>query len=205
MNTLGWIFILAGILLARSVSKGRVMNIGEDLSDGFLAFAQGDQDKLKEVFSRTGDANQVTEPVMHDIRHVSVEEIQANPGIAQSAINLGKRAKGYKFGATGPDYYDCSGLVWRALQEHGYKGGRFTTSNMRGLSVFKQIDKKDAGVNDIVLWPGYEGLIGHTGVMTTPTDFYSARSVRSGIGYAKIQGFKSTSPIYLRYVGTGGK
>ncbi len=206
MNTLGWVLIIFGALLVRSVYKGRVMEIGDDLSDALLSLIRGDTKGFTEVLARTGDANKadVADEALHTIRPISVEEIRANPGLAQTAMTLGKSAKGYKFGATGPDYYDCSGLVWRVVQKHGFKGGRFTTSNMLQVKDFKRISKADAHINDIVLWPGYEGLIGHTGIMTSQEEFYSARSVRSGIGVAKIAGFKSSEPVYLRYTGNGG-
>lgn len=55
MNTLAWILILSAIILARAVMKGRVMNIGEDLSDAFLALVRGESKDLEEVFARTGD------------------------------------------------------------------------------------------------------------------------------------------------------
>ena len=55
MNTLGWVLILSAILLARSVMRGRVMNIGEDLSDAFLAIVRGDTTELTKVLARTGD------------------------------------------------------------------------------------------------------------------------------------------------------
>lgn len=55
MNTLGWIFILAGLMVVRSVYKGRIKEIGVDLSDGFLAFVQGDVKGLQGVLARTGE------------------------------------------------------------------------------------------------------------------------------------------------------
>lgn len=56
MNTLAWVLILGAILIMRSIYKGRLLNIGEDLSDGFLAFVTGDNKKFTEVMSRTGDS-----------------------------------------------------------------------------------------------------------------------------------------------------
>lgn len=64
MNTLGWILILASLLMIRSVMKGRVMNIGEDLSDAFLALVQGDTDELTAVLKREGDGFIPAEGVM---------------------------------------------------------------------------------------------------------------------------------------------
>lgn len=54
MNTLAWVFILASLVIARSVAKGRVFNITEDLSDAFKALLTGDQTSFGEVLGRTG-------------------------------------------------------------------------------------------------------------------------------------------------------
>lgn len=56
MNTLAWVLILGAILIMRAIYKGRLMNIGEDLSDGFLALVSGDDKKFTEVLARTGDS-----------------------------------------------------------------------------------------------------------------------------------------------------
>lgn len=117
---------------------------------------------------------------------------------------LGRAAKGYLFGAEGPTYYDCSGLVWRAALDIGeYTGARFTTYSILHQSSirlqFHQIHRVDADVNDIVVWSTPEAH-GHMGVISGPDRFYSAESVKSGIGFQSISGFHvyPVAPIYLR-------
>lgn len=205
MSTIGWLFIFCGALLIRQVARGRVMNLTEDLGDAFIAFVSGDTQALGVVLSRTGDS---TTPSPEGVSAATVESGDVSPtaGIANAAVTRGKKAKGYRWANTGPDYYDCSGLMWRACQDIGYKGSRFSTSDMRSRSIFKVVagpgTTGGAGFNDLVLWPaGSGGVTGHTGVITGTDQFYSARSVRSGIGYAKISTFRKTTPIYLRYVG----
>lgn len=227
MNTLGWLFILSALVLVRQVSKGRVMNLGEDLSDFFIAAAGGDTKALEEVFSRTGDGTKATRALdplaqgmgnlvagvgtgmtgaignMADQFETKLDTVQKeiNSNVALWAISLGEKAKGYRFGSTGPDYYDCSGLMWRAVQKVGFKGGRFTTATIQSRKEFRRVAGPEMGVSsvttgDIVLWPGH-----HMGVVTTPGRFYSARSRESGIGEANIAGFrKGQTPVYLRYV-----
>lgn len=209
MNTIGWLFIMAGILIARQVARGRVMDLPEDLGDAFIAFASGDTDALGEVLTRRGDSAAPSAGFVEgEIRGVNVGAGSAT-GLAAIAKTLGQKAKGYRWAATGPDYYDCSGLMWRAAQEIGYKGSRFTTASIRSRKEFKEISAprtqgpgvSAAVVNDIVLWPaGSGGVTGHMGVISGPDTFYSARSVRSGIGDAKISTFRKTRPIYLRYI-----
>ena len=226
MNTLAWLLILSALVLIRQVSKGRVLNLGEDLSDVFIAVASNDQAGLKEVLSRTGDGTEVTQafdPLADGVanavggvsqglldtvgstteqfqNHLDTIQKDINSNIALWSIQLGHKAIGYRFGATGPDYYDCSGLMWRACQKVGFKGGRFNTTSILVRKEFKRLaDAKQAVTGDIVLWPTH-----HMGVVTTPGRFYSARSVKSGIGETNIEGFrKGSKPVYLRYIKGG--
>jgi NlpC/P60 family protein len=211
VNTVGWLLIFSSIILARQVTKGRVMNLGEDLSDAFIAIASGDTTGLGEVLARTGDSTNPVDLGVGDLTYKG----HGNPAnaadkttpvnnatILREAVNLGEAAKGYRFGASGPDYYDCSGLVWRACQKAGYTGGRFTTFTIAKLKGFQQLGDPALGVSqvtlgDIVVWPTH-----HMGVVSTNGRFYSARSVKSGIGESPIAGFRGNEkPIYLRYVG----
>lgn len=213
MNTIGWLFIFAGIIIVRQVAKGRVMNLPEDLGDAFIAFASGDTDALGGVLARSGDSATPTASAVDNSTQVVGTGGTAS-GLAAAAQLLGSKAKGYRWASTGPTYYDCSGLMWKACQAVGYRGPRFTTATVLMQREFKRISAPGtqgpgvtaAVVNDMVLWPaGSGGVTGHMGVITGPDKFYSARSVRSGIGEATISGFRKTRPIYVRYVGSDRK
>jgi cell wall-associated NlpC family hydrolase len=210
MDTIAWLLILSGFVLIRQVTKGRVMNLGQDLSDAFLAIASGDQGKLSEVISRNGDSATDTDGTTTLTKYgagnpanaAGANTPAANATILRSAVDLGQAAKGYRFAATGPDYYDCSGLMWRACQKAGYKGARFTTFTLKGNKAFTQVSDPKLGVStvtlgDIVLWPTH-----HMGVVSGNGRFYSARSVKSGISEANIENFGGYgTPIYMRYTG----
>jgi cell wall-associated NlpC family hydrolase len=210
MSTIAWVLILASVFVFRAVSKGRITNLPEDLSDGFLALLRGDTTELTSVLARTGDS------ATPDQGALTPEESEAWQGagkaggdaigaiaaesnaLAGTAMRLGRAAKGYRFGATGPDYYDCSGLMWRACQKLGYKGARFTTFTIQGRKEFQPVTgrtDKALRIGDIVVWPRH-----HMGVVTGPDRFYSARNPRSGISEASISGFRKDSPVYLRYI-----
>lgn len=226
MTTLGWLLILIGILVARQVSKGRVMQLGEDLSDALLALASGDTDSLGEILTRTGPS---AKPTAADLAIFNLtagvtggittaggtiaggigdatQQLQKGieSSLALAAVTLGSRAKGYRWAATGPDYYDCSGLIWRAAQGVGYKGFRFTTATISAAPGFKRISPPatqgpgviSATVNDVVVWPMH-----HMGVITGPGKFYSARNPKDGIGESSIAGFRKEAPVYYRFVG----
>jgi hypothetical protein len=211
MGTLGWLFILVALLLVRQVSRGRVMNLGKDLSDTFIAIASGDSDALGEILARTGDSSSPTQASLTiAVGPAPSANIRPARGLLAAAVRRGTAAKGYRWASAGPDYYDCSGLIYRACTDLGYTGPRFSTASVRsvkGMKVISSAATQGPGLawgpaqpNDIVLWPaGSGGATGHMGVVSGPDQFYSARSTKSGIGYAKISTWRNTKPIYLRY------
>lgn len=232
MSTIAWFLLLAGVIILRQVSKGRVMNLGEDLADAFLAIASGDNKGLTAVLAREGESNTpmfaslgdglgnavvatatATGVTGSDIAKAISGQVQglqskADKSLAIASAILGSKAKGYKFAATGPDYYDCSGLMYRAAQMIGYKGNRFTTSTIGFNKAFVRVQAPNvqgpaatgsagAGIDDIVCWPTH-----HMGVVTGPDRFYSARSVKSGIGESRISTFRNgAQPVYYRFKG----
>lgn len=222
MNTVAWVLILVAILMGRAVYKGRVLNMGEDLSDAFLALVSSDTAKLQEVLARTGDSNtasaadfSIYQPAMNAIAGPAIGvakgagslidqlESKANSSVALAAVILGAKAKGYRWGASGPDYYDCSGLMWAAMKlAKVYSGNRFSTSDVERMTkkVYKRVSSPQ--VDDIVLWPlKVPYVTGHMGVVTGNDSFYSARSLRTGIGESPISTFRSYKPVYLRRYG----
>jgi hypothetical protein len=57
MNTVGWLLILTAGLALSVISRGRVMNLADDLGDAFLAIVRGDTAGLTEVLKRSGDGS----------------------------------------------------------------------------------------------------------------------------------------------------
>lgn len=197
MSTIGWFFILTAFLVIRQVARGRVLNTMEDLSDAFLAITTGDSQALSGVVTRTGDYNTPSEATI-DEAVVPAGKISGQTLLA-AAVSLGNTAKGYRWAATGPNYYDCSGLVYRAAQKVGYTGRRFTTADIKDAKGFYPVSAP--GTGDIVLWRAGNGhATGHMGIVSGGDQFYSARSVRSGIGYSKISTFRKDPPTYLRFM-----
>ena len=195
MNTLAWVLILMGVLIARATVKGRIMDIGEDISDAFLAGVSGDFNGVAAVLKRTGsDASATTTGIITSRVATGVGHEDGSANLLTTALSLGGKARGYRLGATGPDYYDCSGLVYRAVQAFGYKGSRFTTDDVQGKEGFKRVSVGEVSVGDVVLWPTH-----HMGVVSDTGKFYSARNPDKGLGVAPIKGFRSEDPVYLKY------
>lgn len=174
--------------MARFAIAGRAQDIPKDVADAFEAIITGDSDALGEVLSRRGEG--LTASVTDITRYEATARTgmgEAPPagatGILAAAMKRGEAAKGYRWTATGPDYYDCSGLMWRACQDAKvYDGPRFVTHNVANLKAFVRVD--DPRVGDMVVWPTH-----HMGVVTGKNKYYSAMSVKSGIGESTISGY----------------
>lgn len=198
MPPLGYALILIGVLLARQVMVGRASNTVEDLRDAALGFLSGDTGAVKDAFSRRGGGGSGV------VSSSSFPEIQTGGGgssyglaVMNAAVTLGKNAKGYVWGATGPNYYDCSGLIWRACQKAKvYTGGRFTSASFPEVMALAIEEVQAPAAGDIIVWRGK-----HMGIATGPDSYYSARSPSKGIGGASITGdagYFGTTPEVFR-------
>lgn len=112
--------------------------------------------------------------------------------LLSTAVALGTAAGNtYQWGATGPDAYDCSGLVWTAMKQLGYTGRRFNTATFALSKAGTRVATPATG--DVVLWTGH-----HMGIVSGTDQFYSAKSALLGIGYAKISTWSVMTPSYWR-------
>lgn len=199
MNTVAWLFIITAVVIIRQVVKGRGADLPLDLRDFMLALLSGDSTAMADVAARTGEG--LTSTVAPTVGDVSGAAKTADTGSSSGASllaearKLGKAARGYGWGSTGPLTYDCSGLVWRSAKNIGvYKGVRFTTYTFRIQSKGWAKEVKTPAVGDIVLWTG------HMGIVSGPDKMYSALSTRSGIIESKISEHSGT-PSYWRIDG----
>jgi cell wall-associated NlpC family hydrolase len=212
VNTIAWVFILAAFIIIRSVAKGRALNLPQDLSDAFQALIQGNYDDLSATLGRTGDTSsyQLVGATVADAAislggTLDPTQIASNTNLAYWAYKLGGAAKGYRWAAAGPAYYDCSGLMYRAAQKVGYTGPRFWTGSVAMMPGMTRLASPGTGVSnvtagDLVVWPSH-----HMGVVVGQNKFYSALNPRDGIGERPIQGFRQgETPIYLRFTPKAG-
>lgn len=201
MNPVGYPLLVVGAFLMRETFVGRARDSVTDAKDLSLAFLQGDMGEVSTVFGRRGET--LNASVGGGVVAVSPTDAPIQgpslSGLMGAVETLGSKARGYRLGATGPDYYDCSGLVWRAMRDTGiYKGSRFTTSTFANVAKgqgWKMVTAPMAG--DVVLWSGK-----HMGIATGGDGMYSARSSKMtpNIGPSTISGDSSVfgKPLYFR-------
>lgn len=200
MKTLGYILLIAAALMYRAGLRGRALpDIPGDIADGTKALVKGDWQGLNEVYQRAGTLSFSDDAAGDSGGKILGSDRLKGHAVLKKMYSLGEAAKGYRFGASGPDYYDCSGLVYRALKDLGYYSGpRFSTASFRlnAAPLLEQIDTPTVGA--IALWRRAFG--GHIGVMVDSTNVYSALSVKAGIGVVPVDSLTNIygKPEYFR-------
>lgn len=198
MPTVGWLFLIVGGILIRQVARGRATNIVEDLGDGFVGVVTMDTAQVGEVVARTGEG--VYQPISGDAISDSTIPSASGNSLLDAARARGARAKGYKFGTIppefgmGPNWYDCSGLVSKALGDIGvYKGGRGLSTYTWKMGIAKKIAVQvgKPAVGDIVVWQR-GGTSGHMGIVSGAGKFYGAQSSSTGIKELPISNIRGS-------------
>lgn len=199
MNTVAWLALFVGALILRGVTKGRVLELPGDLRDMLIAALSGDVNGVKEVAARTGEGvtavpvAAATEP--SGGTNLGLVGSGNGPALVAEMKRLGN-GKPYVWGATGPNSYDCSGLVWRAMKNLGiYTGARFTTFTFAAAAKRVVTVVNDPKPGDIVVFYRGPGS-GHMGIVSAPGKLYSAASTKLGIGEYPISGFSGTKVYY---------
>lgn len=199
MQTIAYLFIIAGLLAVRAVFKGRVDEIPQDLGKFITALLTFDVKGLMEVASlETTPKTSVSNDVATDAPSAAT----ANTTLLSTVQALGAKAtKGYSQDQdkrTGPDYYDCSGLVYRGMVTMGYDVKSFWTGNFRSAAskYISKINAENAQPGDIVIWTGHMGVVAGNG------QAYAAKSKKSGIGTQSIAGVTKSKgkPEYYRLI-----
>lgn len=182
--------ILFGAWVIRATMKGQTL----DASGNFVLFSNmtaeveglitGDTSKLKALDAQSAGAGVAVPDSLNTGEQDGATSV-GSTNLLGNMRTLGAAANGYVMGATGPTKYDCSGLVWRALQKtYPATWGtipRFTTANFKRSKGFQYVTQVPTGAQgDIVLWRT------HIGVMSGDDMYYSAMSPRSGIGESKV-------------------
>jgi hypothetical protein len=186
MGPAGLVFLAIGSLLMRQVFMGRVDQTGQDLKTIGYSALTGDFSTLANTLTTRGSGNPA--PSSGGSTPADNSTTPTGGGVSPKAVNgsgiaaimqqLGD-GKGYsQVARTGPNSYDCSGLVWAAMRQMGYKGGPFWTGSfgpaMEQSGFASRVNVSDpasAPVDTIVLWS-----LHHMGAISSPGILYSARS-----------------------------
>lgn len=100
----------------------------------------------------------------------------------------------YLYGSTGPNRYDCSGLVWTIFKEAGIDFGRGSARTL--WSQFEAVEGDERyRFGTLVFFNG----LGHMGIVVDDKGFYHA-STSKGVMYSKFEGYWSKRIVGYRRV-----
>ena len=109
----------------------------------------------------------------------------AATAIAYARAQLGKP---YEWGGTGPDAYDCSGLVWAAYQSAGVDIPRTSQAQWAGLP---HVPPADVRPGDLVFFPGSDGTFtapGHVALVIGGGQMIQAYAAGTPIEVSALNG-----------------
>lgn len=89
----------------------------------------------------------------------------------------------YRYGATGPNRYDCSGFVWQVFNDAGIIYERQSARSLWADSIPVEGDEKYR-FGTLVFFNG----LGHVGIVADENGFYHASSSK-GITYSPFKGY----------------
>jgi len=96
----------------------------------------------------------------------------SNTIVNEASKHLGKP---YKYGATGPDHFDCSGFVYAVHRDLGIKIPR--TSLNQSQIEGRKLSKKEIGVGDLLFFDtSLKGHVNHSGIYLGNNKFIHASS-----------------------------
>lgn len=100
----------------------------------------------------------------------------------------------YRYGSTGPNSYDCSGLVWSIFNEAGFFFERSSARNLWASSVPVEGDEKYK-FGTLVFF----NKLGHIGIVADDTGFYHASSSK-GVTFSKFDGYWAKRIVGFRRI-----
>ena len=109
----------------------------------------------------------------------------AATAIAYARAQLGKP---YEWGGTGPDAYDCSGLVWAAYQSAGVDIPRTSEAQWAGLP---HVPPAGVRPGDLVFFPGSDGTFtapGHVALVIGGGQMIQAYAAGTPIEISALNG-----------------
>ena len=202
MITSGYVLVMLGVFFVREGLHGR--NFGDALSDLktlVTALFTFDTSAIGTALSTSAAASTPTAATAFTAAPSSAASGAGGTALLTEMHKLAASATGYRLGGTGPAYYDCSGLVWRAMTNLGiYTGSRFVVSSFASALGSKVTVTNAPQVGDVVTW--VNGSRAHMGVVDGQGTFFSALNPRQGIVTIPITSLTGEgSPKFYRIVG----
>jgi cell wall-associated NlpC family hydrolase len=120
----------------------------------------------------------------------------SSPALGRAvSVALQQVGKPYRWGASGPDAFDCSGLIVYSYRAAGIPLPRYTSAVFAVSTNFRKISRADVAAGDVCWKVGHVALaISNSAIVEAPHRGVPVRT-------RSISGFT----MYLRYVGPGSQ
>ncbi|MCH5240335.1 MAG: C40 family peptidase [Muribaculaceae bacterium] len=172
--------------------------VHKEMHSRLLANAKSSIDKsvIRDYIKGELEAREEIDPMYEGLSEESVTLIKDL--LAEARTHTGKR---YRYGAKGPNNFDCSGFTGYVFNQFGYK------LNASSRGQYSDGEKVESGIlrpGDLVFFssPRSKGGVGHVGIVVdADNENHTFNFIHAAIG-GGIEIQKSTSPYYLkRYIG----
>lgn len=144
--------------------------------------------------NQTSNKNSVENTLVNTVKPAEKNNINTSASNdMDKAVELieSKVGNKYVWGATGPNSFDCSGLV-----QYVYKnalGKDIPRTSYEQSKFGKAVDKKDLQVGDLVFFDTMgKGRVSHVGMYVGNNEFVHAANKKSGIKKSKLTGYYET-------------
>ena len=193
--------IISLFLLSFAPAKAEVpssKSIHKEMHSKLLANVNNHIDKsvIQDYLKSELEFKEATDPRFEGLSKESIEMI--TDLLNEARTHCGKR---YRYGAKGPNNFDCSGFTGYVYNQFGYK---LNASSRGQFSDGVEVDKTDLRPGDLVFFssPRSKGGVGHVGiVINADNENHTFSFIHAAIG-GGIEIQKSTAPYYLkRYIG----
>lgn len=189
------------LLLAPTVNAQTVpssQSVHREMHSQLLANAKNHIDKsvIQDYIKAEFDSKEAIDPLFEGLSSESVAMIADL--LQEARTHTGKK---YRYGAKGPNNFDCSGFTSYVYNQFGYK---LNASSRGQFSDGIKVDKGNLRPGDLVFFTSRRSGqgVGHVGIVVeTDSDSNSFTFIHAAIG-GGIEIQKSTTPYYKqRYVG----
>ncbi|MCP4572898.1 MAG: C40 family peptidase [bacterium] len=96
---------------------------------------------------------------------------EVNLGVKAATLAREQLGKPYQWGATGPDRFDCSGLVWHVYGQLGVQIPRVSREQARSG---REIVRSELQLGDLVFFATEGQTVNHVGIYVGESDFVHA-------------------------------
>lgn len=126
-----------------------------------------------------------SQPVNNNLYNSALKIFYGSAAFKQNLFYAIQKRLGipYRMGSTGPNSYDCSGLVWSVFQDAGFSFERTSARSIWHSSESVEGDERFK-FGTLVFF----NRLGHIGIVVDENGFYHASSSK-GVTYSKFEGY----------------